>query len=183
MKKVISLIAAIFMICAALVSCGQSEDGIPSGMKVQSNPDAPYIFYVPETWQSDVSSGAATAYYSRTDTSSVSVMTFSLENSDASVADWWSSFEKDFETVYDDFEVISREATTLDGESAEKVVFVGTLKHGEEAVTFKFMQVAAIRQKALSLPEVYVFTYTSSPEIYDSHLTDVQKMLDVFKFN
>ena len=183
MKKTISLTALLLVVSALFASCGQSADAAPSGMKIASVETAPYLFYVPETWQCDVASGASTAYYSNSDTSSVSVMTFTLENSDASVSDWWSSFEGDFKMVYEDFEVISREAVTLDGMEAEKVVFVGTLKHGEEAITFKFMQVASVRRKTLSSPEAYVFTYTSSPEIYDSHLSDVQRMIDEFKFN
>ena len=184
MKKIISLIALFLAVSALFASCGQSEeDGVPAGMKIASADTASYRFFVPETWQCDVASGATTAYYSNSDTSSVSVMTFTLENSDASVSDWWSSFEGDFKMVYDDFEVISREAVTLDGMEAEKVVFVGTLNHDGEAITFKFMQVASVRRKTLSAPEAYVFTYTSSPEVYDSHLTDVQTMLDAFRFN
>ncbi len=184
MKKTVSIIAVLAVVLAALASCGQNnDDTTPAGMKLASSETASYLFYVPETWQSDVSSGAATAYYSNSDTSSVSVMTFSLGSSDASVSDWWDSFEGDFKMIYDDFEIISREAVKLDGVDGEKIVFVGTLKHDEEAITFKFMQVAAVRQKTLSAPEAYVFTYTSSPEVYDSHLADVQRMLDAFRFN
>lgn len=184
MKKIVSIIAVIAIAAALLASCGQNgSDGAPAGMKIASADTASYLFYVPETWQSDVASGAATAYYSNSDTSSVSVMTFSLGSSDASVSDWWTSFEGDFKMIYDDFEIISREAVKLDGVDGEKIVFVGTLKHDEEKITFKFMQVAAVRQKTLSAPEAYVFTYTSSPEVYDSHLTDVQSMLDAFRFN
>lgn len=186
MKKIISIIIASSVILSVLVlsSCGKTEDGIPSGMKKASADTVSYSFFVPETWQCDVASGATTAYYSNSDTSSVSVMTFSMGNSDASVSDWWASFESDFKMMYEDFEVISKEETTLDGEKAEKVVFTGTLTHDEnEKVTFKFMQVSAIKRKTLSAPEVYVITYTSSPEVYDEHTTDVQKMIDNFKFN
>ena len=185
MKRIISVVIAALLVFAALflASCGKNTDGTPDGMKLASGDSASYLFYVPETWQCDVASGATSAYYSNRDTSSVNVMTFSMNYSDASAADWWSEFEEDFKKVYGDFEVISREATTLDGVEAEKVVFTGKLSHGEDEVTFKFMQVAAIKRKTLSAPEVYVFTYTSSSEAYDEHLTDVQSMLDNFKFN
>ena len=187
MRKIITLILALTMIfsCAVLASCGnETEQEAPSGMKRASAEEASYIFYVPSTWQCDVASGATTAYYSNSDTSSVSVMTFALENSDADAADWWSGFEADFKNVYDDFEIESREDVKLDGVDGAKVVFTGALTHdGEDKVTFKFMQVAAVRKKTLSAPEVYVVTYTSSPEVYDNHLEEVQKMLDNFKCN
>jgi len=186
MKKVISfaLAAIIFASCLALASCGKSEDGVPNGMKKASSDAASYIFYVPEVWQCDVASGATTAYYSNSDTSSVSVMTFSLENSDATADDWWEGFEDDFKKVYDDFSIESREDTKLDGEDAVKYVFSGSLSHGEEEkVEFKFMQIASVKRKPLSAPEVYVITYTSSPDVYEEHLSDVQKMIDNFKFN
>lgn len=185
MKKIMTALLAAAMIFSAFVlaSCSENTDSTPKGMKLASGEAASYLFYVPETWQCDVASGATSAYYSNSDTSSVNVMTFSLGYSDASVSDWWSSFEADFKKVYEDFEVISREETTLDGEAAEKVVFKGSLTHDEEKVEFKFMQISAIKRKMLSSPEVYVITYTSSPEIYDNHLSEVDKMIENFKFN
>ena len=45
------------------------------------------------------------------------------------------------------------------------------------------MQVAAVKTKKLSAPEVYVVTYTSSPEVYDSHIEEVNKMVEEFRFN
>jgi|GEM_PF-553473 len=203
MKRIMSLILVSLMLVSALffASCGKGEDDVPNGMKKASGDAAQYVLYVPTTWKCDVASGATSATYSDSDTSNISVMTFSLENSDADVSDWWSGFEADFKKVYDDFEIVSREDTTLDGEKAEKVVFKGTLIHDlsdeeDDAVSegtpandnidkveFQFMQVSAVKRKVLSAPEVYVITYTSSPDVFDSHLEDVQKCLDNFKFN
>ena len=192
MKRMVSvLLAALAVIsCALLSSCGsESEDGVPKGMKIASAESASYKFYVPTSWQCDVASGATTAYYSITDTSSVSVMVFTLENSDSDASDWWKSFEADFKNVYTDFELISEEEAVLDGAPASRFVFSGALVHkdeksGEETKdVFKFMQVAAVKTKKLSAPEVYVVTYTSSPEVYDSHIEEVNKMVEEFRFN
>ncbi len=193
MKRIVSIIlaAVILLSCAMLASCGsdKDEDGTPKGMKLISAESASYKFYVPTTWQADVASGATTAYYSLTDTSSVSVMVFTLENSDSDVSDWWKSFLSDFKNVYNDFELISEEEAVLDGAAAAKFVFTGSLVHkdeksgAEDKETFKFMQVAAVKTKKLSSPEVYVITYTSSPEVYDDHIEEVTKMVDEFRFN
>ncbi len=190
MKRIISfavMFALIFTVAAATSSCGEKDKSVPDGMQLASADTATYCFYVPENWKCDVASGATTAYYSNSDTSNVSVMTFSMPNTDSDVADWWKSFSTDFEAVYKDFTVISEEPATLDGVVGMKYVFSGKLTHDnggagvEEAL--KFMQVVAIRSKSMSSPEAYVITYTSSEEVYDSHLDDVAKMIENFKFN
>ena len=194
MKRTVSLIlaAVILLSCALFTSCGsdRDEDGTPKGMKIASADSASYRFYVPTTWQADVASGATTAYYSMTDTSSVSVMVFTLENSDSDASDWWKSFLADFNNVYTDFELISEDdEAVVDGAPASRFVFQGSLIHKDEKSgteqkeTFKFMQVAAVKTKKLSAPEVYVITYTSSPEVYDDHIEEVNKMVEEFRFN
>lgn len=186
MKKIFAILlaSALVLPCILLSSCGKANDSeVPEEMKKASADTAQYVLYVPETWKCDVASGATSAYYSDSDRSSVNVMIFSLGNSDPDISDWWDDFEEDYKSVYKDFEIISREAVKLDGSDGEKIVFTGSLTHKDQTVNYKFMQVAAIGKKFLSAPQVYVFTYTSSPEVYDSHLSDVQKMLDNFKFN
>ncbi|MBQ7714416.1 MAG: hypothetical protein IJT70_00940 [Clostridia bacterium] len=188
MKRIISFVLIVILAfsAVALSSCGKSEEGVPSGMKLASADTATYSFYVPESWKCDVASGATTAYYSNSDTSNVSVMTFSLPYTDSDVDDWWKSFSSDFNVVYKDFKVISEEPATLDGVVGMKYVFSGKLTHdnGGEPVEepLKFMQVVAIRSKAMSSPEAYVITYTSSDDVYDSHLDDVGRMIENFKF-
>ena len=131
MKRILSVVLSVLIIasCALLfASCGEKEDDdVPKGMKLASDENAAYKFFVPSTWQSDVKSGATTAYYSITDTSSVSVMVFSMEHSDDDVSTWWKSFLLDFNNVYEDFELVSEEEYELDGEAAERYVFLGTL--------------------------------------------------------
>ncbi len=194
MKRIMSAIlaAVILLSCVLMTSCGsdKDEDGTPKGMKIASSDAASYKFYVPTTWQCDVSSGATMAHYSMTDTSSISVMVFTLENSDSDVSDWWKSFLSDFNNVYTDFELISEDdEAVIDEAPASKFVFKGTLVHKDEKSgsetkeTFQFLQAAAVRKKALSAPEVYVITYTSSPEVYDSHIEEVNKMIEEFRFN
>ena len=195
MKKFLSLflVSAILVICAlSLASCsGDVTEGVPEGMKIASSEQADYYFYVPEgaSWICDVASGATTAYYSNTDTSNVSVMDYILANTDYKVEDWWNSFENDFKNVYGDFEVVSSENVILDGVSALKTVFTGKMNVGIDSAgepivrDYKFMQISAIRSATLSAPKAYVFTYTSlNDDTFDSHLEDVETMIENFKF-
>lgn len=179
-KRIFALTMAIVMLSLCLFSCGKDENPeVPAGMKEASGEKADYNFYIPDHWTADVENGATTAYYSETDRSNVNVMTFSANYTDDTLADWWTSFESDFKNVYSDFEVISTENTVLDGVAALKTVFKGTLEDYE----YQFMQIAAVKGMALSKPQIYVFTYTSVPEAYESHIEDVQSMLDAFDFH
>lgn len=178
MKKTISLILAIICMLA-LASCGAKETNVPDGMKVASGEVVDYNLYVPENWICDVASGATTAYYSDNDASNVSVMTYTFRNTDDTVGAWHENFMDDFGTVYSDIEVITDgEDTVLGGAAAKKYVFKGTL----EGTTYQFMQVATSRKAALSAPQVYIFTYTSLPDLYENHTEDIQSMLDNFEF-
>ncbi len=179
-KRIIAFLAAIIMATFCLVSCNKGgETTAPEGMKEASGDSVDYNFYIPSNWISDVANGATTAYYSETDRSNVSVMTFTVNYSDDTLSDWWTSFEEDFKTVYTDFEVVSSENIVLDGVAALKTVFKGTL----DGYGYQFMQVAAVKGVALSKPQVYVFTYTSVPEAYETHIEDVQSMIDAFDFH
>lgn len=181
-KKTVAVLTALLMLASAMLvfsSCNKEGADVPAGMKEASGDSVDYDLYIPSTWTSDVENGATTAYYSETDRSNISVMTFSANYTDDTLANWWSSFEADFKTVYSDFEIVSSESTVLDGVAALKTVFKGTLEDYE----YQFMQVAAVKGAALSKPQIYVFTYTSVPEAYDSHLEDVQSVLDAFNFH
>ena len=177
-KRILVLFMAVVMTVLCLASCSKADPTVPEGMKEASGESVDYNFYVPENWTCDVANGATTAYYSETDRSNVSVMTFTVNYTDDTLADWWKSFESDFQNVYSDFEVVSSENTVIDGVPALKTVFKGTLEDYE----YQFMQVAAVKGVALSKPQAYVFTYTSVPSAYESHMEDVQSMLDAFDF-
>ncbi|MBQ4601776.1 MAG: hypothetical protein IJB24_02845, partial [Clostridia bacterium] len=64
--------------------------------------------------------------------------------------------------------------TTLSGEPANKYVYTATVT----GTTYQFMQIVCIREMT-----VYVITYTSTPDSYDSNMEDVEKILDNFSFN
>lgn len=182
MKKVISAILAIITVATVALltaSCGEKDASAPDGMVKASAENIGYSFYVPSSWKCDVASGATTAYYSSSDASNVSVMSFSAKNTDFTADSWWDGFLEDFNNTYSEFELISTEEAALDSSGAKKYVYTGKL--GE--VTYKFMQVVTVKKESLSAPQIIIFTYTSVPDIFDSHLDDVQKMLDNFKFN
>lgn len=168
LTKVI-LFGVIAVLAASLASCEKDEYAPPAGMITASDEKADFYFYVPDDWTVDYSTAAAGAYFSASDPSSVSVMAWELEYSDTSLDDWWAVNQEDIMLVFQNFTLESEENTTVDELYAKKYVYTASL--GE--YNYKIMQTACIKDAT-----VYLFTYTSVLENYDTHLDDVSQMLE-----
>ncbi len=166
-----ALLAALMLLCT--VGCGEQDETVPDGMKLASSDIVDYRLYVPENWTTELSSGAISAYYSKDDPSSVSVMTWNLTET-TTVASWWEGYQEDFKLVYQNFELLATEDTKLGDVDARKYTYTGEL--GPQK--YKFVQTAAIRGGM-----IYLFTYTSTAEKSDSHIADVGRMLAEFRFS
>lgn len=60
MKKIVSLIIAMLIVCSLLVSCGSD---VPKGMKSVTVAGEPFILYVPEGFSDNTASGISSAFY------------------------------------------------------------------------------------------------------------------------
>ena len=159
--------------CLVFASCSKKgEFDPPTGWQAASDEQADFYFYVPDNWTVDFSNGAAGAYYSASDPSSVSVMAWELPHADTSLDDWWAMNREEIEKVFSNFNLESEENLTVTKDSlyAKKYVYTGELG----GYAYRYMQVAAIKGTA-----VYLFTYASVPENYESHLESVNEMLGV----
>lgn len=185
MKKRFTIVLTCFLLFAlCFTACGDSGDDAPDGMQTVSDPSVvDYSFYVPITWAADLGSGVVSAYHSKSDASSVTMNQWNLTDGITSVETWWEQYVPVFESSFRDFILESEEECLLGGVNARKYVYTGKLYTGngdseDGMTTFRFMQVATIRRGM-----VYVFTYTSTADVYESNLTDVESMLSAFKFN
>lgn len=169
MKKIAVLLLALLM----LAGCAKNEDGVPENMQLASRADVTYCLYVPKTWNVNTDSGVSSAYYSSTDSSNVSVMSYYPEAESMSIDDYWKLTEAEYQTAFTGYSLISTETTLLGGRKAGKYTFDLTI--GEEQV--RMMQVIAAYDSMF-----YVFTYTSAPETFDSHIQEVQTIVDNFTF-
>ena len=171
MKRTIGkLLLILFALTLSLSACGKKgADGAPTGYVAATDEQADFTFYVPQKWTIDYSTAAAGAYYSASDPSSVSVMAWELPNADTTLDDWWQINRGELESVFSNFTPESEENTTVDGLYAKKYVYSASIG----GYDYRFMQVAVIKG-----PSVYLFTYSSQPENFDSHLDEVNKMLE-----
>ena len=174
MKRIFAaLMLALMLVTLTFTSCG-NNDGAPEGMKTASGEGADYVLYVPENWIVDLTTKATGAYYSKDDPSNVSVTAWDLEYANSTVEDWWEIEKADIALVFSNVEITSESNTTVDGIAAKKVEYTASL--GEN--NYKIMQVAAVKKSV-----VYVFTYTSVVDGYDSHLEEVEAMLNYMQID
>ena len=104
-------------------------------------------------------------------TSSVSVMAWELEYTDTTIDEWWELNQGEIQAVFQNFELETSENTTVNDLYAKKYIYTASL--GE--YNYKIMQVACVKNST-----VYLFTYTSTDKLFDSHLDEVNKILEYF---
>ncbi len=85
------------------------------------------------------------------------------------VEEYWAYYEGQFEATFSDLAYsVEGENMMLAGMKAKKYVYTATVT-GE---TYEFMQVVALKAGT-----VYIFTYTSTEEVFDSHLEEVNAII------
>ncbi|MBQ7600357.1 MAG: hypothetical protein IJU57_06785 [Clostridia bacterium] len=166
--KTVSLILVTAMAVCFAAACSQDQY-LPRNMKAAYSDADSFRFYIPEKWTKDEGQDSVGAYYSNKDPSSVSVLAWDLQHTDDTVDTWWEINEQDLKTVFSDYELVSQENTTVDGKYARKYIYTATMGQNK----FKFLQVAFVNSAV-----VYLFTYTSKESTFDSHLDDVNMMLE-----
>ena len=169
--KLSAVLLAFLTVLFAFCGCKSFEDKYaPVGMKALSSDIVDYKLYIPESWTEDLTTGAVSAYVSSSDRSSINVTSFNLEDKKTTATDFWKGYEDTLKDTVKDFEYVSEAETLLWGEKAAyKYVYTGKIA-GD---SFKFMQVVMTTGGT-----VYIFTYTSTEELFDSHLDDVNKILE-----
>lgn len=173
MRKITVFILAAILIMSVLASCGQ-ETQAPDGMQPVSNKTSDYNLYVPNEWIVDLEAGAVGAYFSQTDPTSVSVMSWVIEDASTTIDSWWEKSLTDLGLVFDDIALEDESNAILGGIAAKQYVYTANL--GENS--YKFVQIAAVKNSTL-----YLMTYTSTPQNFESHKEDLAKITESFKFN
>ena len=145
----------------------------PEGMKLISTDERAYRFFVPEAWQVNLRTEATAAYIEEQDgtRSNVSVQMYMTGDESQTVDDYWALCEKSYGKIFESYTPVSAEKIKMDGVTAGKYVYTVT-SGGRE-----YRQLQAIVKKGAMF---YVVTYTASPELFDSHLGDIEKMIENF---
>ncbi len=180
MKKIISalLIAALALSMLVLASCTkETMGGHPVGKLEFTNNAVDYKFYYPDTWQTQMNNGMACLYVSANDPSNVSVTKFGLGSQFTSLDDYITAEQTGFKSQWNAVfgETDFGEATDIKLGGVDAKQFVYEVKIGE--VNYKYMQVFALRQDS-----VYTLTYAARAELYDTHIANVNEIIESFAF-
>ena len=146
----------------------------PSGMKLASNDDVAYRFYVPKAWQINRDETVFSAYL-ESDRSNVTVVPYMPNQDSMSVAEFFAMCQELMQNTADEggYELLSQETVDLGGRQATAYVYRYTVGGTE----YRYMQVIAAYKSML-----YSLTYTALPEHFDAHLADVNAMVEAFEF-
>ena len=177
-KKIIIALFAVIL-CLSAISCGDKDDFVPAGYKRASDKNADHTLYVPEGWVVDNSTGVTMARVSKSDSSNISFMSFELdekkisteENKDKELIDkFWDYYKAELKKTFPDMKVDAENDGVnmlVSKKSAKKYVYTATVTGAE----YKFMQIVVIKGKT-----VYLLTYTAKVELFNEHLSTVNKI-------
>lgn len=149
----------------------------PAGMKLASNDEVAYRFFVPESWAVNRDERIFAAYVAE-DRSSVSVVPYMPEGENMSIAEFYTQSSKRLIEVVgeENFRQLSdpvTEGVTLGGRVAYRYHYSCTIGGTE----YHYLQVIAAYKSML-----YSVTYTARPEHFDAHLDDVNAIIGAFQF-
>lgn len=171
-------LVVLLMLSLILVSCSKEESELPEGMTYAENDAVDYILYYPEEWTLDRNDGMVNVYVSEKDHSNVSVTAFTAPSGVNSVDGYISMGETNYfehlKENFTDLELLSDgEETTLGTAPARQYVFSATVA-GDE---YKFRQIITYYYGY-----IYIFTYTSTLDAFDTHTEEVNSMAKEFTF-
>lgn len=143
----------------------------PDGMTLASSKERPYKLFMPSNgWTIDTS--AKITSIAATDKSNLTVQYFMPDKEINSVDAYWEQCMEKNKDILVDLEIESTESTRVGGIESG---LVGVFRGKSGGVEYKFKQAIAFRGEI-----IYVVTYTAITENFDSHIEDVDKMLEHF---
>ncbi len=190
MKRILCL-ALILISIFAIAACSRQEGEAPLGMKNASSKTADFYLYVPDDWtvNTDENDLMASARASESDPSNITMIGFEDGRSKYdSIDSFWAYYKGEFETRIFDKIIDSENGEsktsfnlTNDGEdiiigknyAAKKYEYSGKVAGSD----FSYMQVIIKRDSIF-----YIFTYTSTPDLYSVHKEEVGFMIDYMEF-
>jgi hypothetical protein len=146
----------------------------PEGMRLASNDDVAYRFYVPASWILDKSLPTSSAYVSESDRSNVNVTVFMPDEGQFSSVDAYFDFCKSELSTTMTFEgEVESEEITLDGCRGKMYRYTATFG----GKTYRFAQTIASYRGM-----IYTVTYTAKVDTFDTHYQSYRDILSAFDF-
>ena len=169
MKKTVAILLLACMIFS-LVSCSKDNE-TPKGMKDVARDENPFNFFVPQSWMS-YSGDVVGAYYSVADKSNITIMPYGGDYN--SSEEYWADFKTRCANEFAEFEVLTENESKIVAKT-NALQYVYKMK--VDGTKYQCKQYVLAYGGIL-----YVITYTSTEDKFESHTDDVEKMITEFKF-
>lgn len=150
----------------------ETDKKTPSGMKLASGEGINYVFYAPSTWVTDLSDEHSYAYYPESGRPNVSVTAYTPDDI-MTAEQYFELCEEDYKKNISGYEFIGSAERTV----AERDAVSYTYKAVYGGVELRVMQTVFVYNDLL-----YSITYTAHADRFDAHLSDVESMLNEFRF-
>ena len=152
----------------------------PEGMKKASFKDCEYAFYVPMSWNCNMSDKMTEAYYPESGKPNVTVTSFSPDEQ-VTPEQYFDICEQTYQKDIPGYEKISEQPREVAGCKAVSYTYKAVYgSEGREVfgqTEYRIMQTVFVYNDL-----IYSVTYTALADSFDAHLDDVAKMLDAFRF-
>lgn len=148
-------------------------DGTPNGMKLASDEDIEYRFFVPTSWVCDPYSGASEAHYPESGRSNITVTSY-VPDTSMSVKDYFLKCEEKYKKELPEY---TRTGEPVEREVDGRIAYSYTYSTVYGTAQIKIMQTIFVHDSCF-----YTITYTALSDSFDSHMSDVEAILNAFKF-
>lgn len=149
-----------------------TDKNTPQGMKKASFKNCEYVFYVPMSWNCDMSDKLTEAYYPESGRPNVTVTSFSPDNV-LTAKEYFAQCEDIYKKDIAGYERISQTERTVFDLAASSYIYKAVYGQTE----YRIMQTVFVYNDM-----VYSITYTALADSFEKHLGDVNSMLDAFSF-
>ena len=168
------LIIDEFVLCekAEPINDCVTDKKTPDGMKIASSDDIEYRLYVPTSWVCSSESGRSEAYVSESGRPNVTVTSYSPDG-DISAEKYFKMCEEKYEDELSGYSFVSSEERTV----AERNAISYTYSASYDGADITVMQTVLVYNGM-----VYSITYTALADSFESHMSDVNAILDAFIF-
>ncbi len=148
-----------------------TDKNTPAGMKIASDKNAAYRLYVPTSWTCEAESGRSEARVA-SDGSNVTVTLYEPSVS-MSKDDYFDRCAEDYQKGLRGYTFIDAKDRTVSGKSAKSYTY--SAEYGD--AKYRIMQTVFSDGKIM-----YSLTYTALDENFDTHMADVESILNSFRF-
>ena len=194
-KKAAAIILLLTLAVSALSACTveKAYPGAPKGMRPCNDGSEGVIVYVPANWGVDTSTGIPTAYFTKTESSMLTLVTVPAAEWSAGVPDktipqYWDEQKVKFSSMKG-YEVIKPSA-----EAQSELYFTDVIADNKQLFEYRYLLkipqngsdvIYRFSQAFFENPttgDLYILTYSSLDGYFDKHLDELKDIYKNIKF-